>query len=85
MSVALVPKAMTILLHWQVFWLTQLFWPSHPDVSEQWHSSKKRFLSLQLREQLRILTGFPFHPYLFKKELQEPIALQMYGKFYFTR
>jgi hypothetical protein len=69
LPVALIPKAMTNSSHWQVFWLAQLF-SAFPFLKKQWHSGKKALiLSLQLREQLRILTGFPFHPHLLNRYL----------------
>jgi hypothetical protein len=55
------PKALNIVpYNWQVFWLTHFLRPSHPGYTGTvalW--CKKTVLSLQLRVQLRNLTGFP--------------------------
>jgi hypothetical protein len=47
---------------WQVFWLTSLSDAFPPDKSGSGWSFRKIIRGLQLRVQLRILTGFPFDP-----------------------
>jgi hypothetical protein len=45
----------------QVFWLVRFSEPSHPETIGTVAFDQKPLTDLQLRVQLRILTGFPFH------------------------
>jgi len=51
------PEALAIYPFGQVSWLAPTLWPSR---KIQWHEAK-RWRCLQLREQFRNCTEFPFH------------------------
>ena len=62
--------------NWQVFWLTHFLRPSHPVQTVQWHKVAKNHLSLQLRVQLRNLTGFPLDTCLKVSPIREQIYVK---------